>query len=153
MARNNKTTKTQVKQRSIIKAFIWRFLFIGVLLLAIYNPTKFSLYHWTFEDFSTWENLLSSGKALTWALMIIVFGTMFWWSLRSIGLIGKFCVIVVAGLAAYMLYSRGILNFNNPDVWMYGGQLVLNIMLTIGTLYSRYRKREAGIGNTEDADT
>lgn len=152
MAKDNK--KSGRGEGSLLVKFFLRFLFIEIILMGTYNPFGFSYFHWVAGSGKIdWSQFWGGGQAFVGFLILLTIGLLFWWSLRSIGVIGKLVILIGFGLLGYMAVQKNLIDLNDPQVWIFASQQVLAFMLAIGSLFSKFQRRETGIGRTEDGDT
>lgn len=128
-------------------AFLMRWLFAFVLVVATFNPTTFNYIHWAGQNYKSETPLtLFLGVALLIGYVIFLRATF-----RSIGRWGMLLVSVLVGSLLWVLYDWGVLSTTNTDLNIWMGLLALSLVLGTGLSWSIVRRTISGqIDDTGD---
>ncbi|MEQ9812745.1 MAG: DUF6524 family protein [Azospirillaceae bacterium] len=128
--------------------FFARLVGAFVLVIATFNPTEYSFYHWVAGG--TDANLpLKIVAGLVLLIGYIIYLRATW---RSIGIIGV--VLVVALLAAFtwLLVDAGWISLSNPGTVAWLVIIVLAVVMAVGMSWSHVRRRLSGQYDVDEAD-
>jgi len=128
--------------------FLVRLVGAFVLVIATFNPTEISFYHWLAGGSD--ENIpLKIVAGLVLLIGYIIYLRATW---RSIGIVGV--VLVVALLAAFtwLLVDAGWISLANPGTVAWLVIIVLAIVMAVGMSWSHVRRRLSGQYDVDEAD-
>ena len=128
--------------------FLIRLVLAIVLVLATYNPTGTSLFHWIKEGFETDLPL----KALVSILVLIGYVICVRATFRSIGIAGVALVAALLGAIGWVLYDYGYLNVEDPGLMQWLVLLAMGLILGIGLSWSHVRRAISGQFDMDDVD-
>ena len=128
--------------------FLLRFIGALILVLATFNPTGESAYHWIVEAVATSSfgplHLLLIGVLLAgWA----VFGIATW---RALGPLGVVIAGVIVGALIWLLVDFGILDPDTGSEITWIALIALSLLLAVGVTWSHIWRRVTGQYNVED---
>lgn len=126
-----------------------RFLFASALVLATYNPSGYSYFHWVKSIFPSVTSITPyiaiAGVALVAGWVIYIRAT-----LRSLGPIGIGLVAAVSACIVWLFFEWGILSleYKRSLAWML--ILLLSFALTVGMCWSHIRRIMSGQVDSDD---
>ena len=121
-------------------AFLLRWAFAFVLVVATYNPTEYNYIKWAQINFQVETPLtVFLGIALLIGYVIYLRATF-----RSIGRWGMLLVTGLVGSLLWVLYDWNVLNPNNTDLNIWMGLLALSLVLGTGLSWSIVRRVLSG---------
>ncbi len=123
-----------------------RWLGAFLLLVAIFNPTRWNYVTWAR---SGWEDqmplIVFSGLLLAVAAMVYVVATM-----RSIGILGAMIIAAIFGAGLWVLTDWGLLALGNSALTTWLVIFVLSLILGIGMSWSILRQRLSGQASVDE---
>ena len=131
-----------------IVGFLIRLVLAMLLVLATYNPTGTSLYHWVREGFETDLPL----KALACVILFIGYVICVRATFRSIGIFGVLLVAALLGAIGWVLYDYGYLDVEDPGLMQWLILLGMGLILGIGLCWSHVRRAISGQADMDDVD-
>lgn len=128
-------------RRSIgIRGFLFRVIAAIVIVMATYNPTGNSFFHWVKEGFT--ENL--EIKVLVAVLLVIAYVVLLRSTLASIGPFGAILVAALVGAVTWVLVSSGIVSLENQSAVEWLALIGIGLILGVGLSWSLIRRRLSG---------
>lgn len=128
-----------------------RFVMALILVLATYNPSGYSYYHWVRDIIPQFTNITPymaiSGLALAIGWVIYLRAT-----LRSIGIVGIVLCLAVAACIVWMLFEWGVLTLEYRRSLIWISLLFISICLTVGMCWSHIRRMMSGQVDADDVD-
>ena len=141
-----------MKHISILKSFLLRFFVAITLVIASYNPSYHSYYHWMTES----AGHLSIAHALLGVVLIIIWSVYIQATVRSLGTFGVFlAALFLISFTALILDWSYFPSIDN-SVLIYLSEVIIAGILTIGLTWSHIRKYLTGqmdvsnVGNDEE---
>lgn len=128
--------------------FLIRLVLAIVLVLATYNPSGTSLYHWVQEGFETDLPL----KVLACVVLLIGYVICVRATFRSIGIVGVGLVAALLGAIGWVLYDYGYLDVEDPGLMQWLILLGAGLILGIGLSWSHVRRAISGQADMDDVD-
>ena len=130
--------------------FLWRFLASLVLVLATFNPSGHSAYHWTLtkigeSDFGPLNLLLIAVLLIGW----VVFWIATW---RALGTLGVALAALLIGAIIWLLFDIGLLKSHSAPAITWISLVCLAFVLAVGVSWSHVWRRITGQINVEDVD-
>lgn len=125
---------------------IIRWLMALFIVLATYNPSGYSYYHWL-VDFADdrW-----SLKALVGISMLILNLTFFFASLRSLRVTGLISATVFGLVVIWALVDHGYLRDLTTWSWVTLGLILIGSIQAVGVSWSHIRGRLSGQADSND---
>lgn len=128
-------------RRSIgLRGFLLRVIAAIVIVLATYNPTGNSFFHWVKEGFT--ENL--EIKVLVAVVLVIAYVVLLRSTLASIGPFGAILVAALVGSVTWVLVSSGIVSLENQAAVEWLALIGIGLILGVGLSWSLVRRRLSG---------
>ncbi len=137
----------------------WRILLERIVLAAIlvfvtYNISGFSYSHWVigtpFEGFNAVMGVL---KILTGIVLLVGFGILLRAAWRATGLVGVIAIVGICAAFVWLLQVAGWINLAKPTTSIIAAQIIVVLILAIGSTWSIFWKRGTGQMQVEDPDT
>ena len=128
--------------------FVWRFIFALVLILASYNPSTYSYYHWAKSSLSTITPLL----ALAGICLIIAWSIYLRATFRSLGPLGLALASLLVACIIWLFVDMGWIDLNNTSAFTWIIEIFLAGVLSIGMSWSHIRRRLSGQLDVDDVD-
>ena len=121
-------------------AFLIRWLFAFVLVVATYNPTSYNYISWASKNFKTEAPLaVFLGLVLLVGYVIYLRAT-----IRSIGRAGMVLVAALFGSLVWVLYDWNVLSTDNTSLNIWIGLVLMSIVLGTGLSWSIIRRALSG---------
>jgi hypothetical protein len=125
-----------------------RWLGAFLLLVAIFNPTRWNYVTWARENWDTQMPLIVFlGLILAVAAMVYLVATM-----RSIGILGALVIVAIFAAGLWVLSDWGLLGLQNSALNIWLGILAMSLILGIGMSWSILRQRLSGQQSTDEVD-
>lgn len=129
----------------ILPIFFRRFLGVMVLLLLTWNAWGLSFWHWVaaspFEGINTPGGAL---KILAGVVLAIAYVLMIGATAGSLGLYGLLMMLALCGAALWYAQVSGWVDLQNPTVAMMAGQIVIALVLALGSVWAIVWRRVTG---------
>ncbi len=129
-------------------SFLVRWVMALVLVLATFNPTKYSYYHWVAG--LNGDNLPL--KALAGVALLILYVIYLRASWRSIGPIGMTLAVGLFAAVLWVLIDFGLLSLSEPSAFVWVVLVILATVLAVGISWSHIRRRVSGQADIDDVD-
>jgi hypothetical protein len=129
-----------------VPGFTVRWLWAVFVVLATYNPSGHSYWHWLLTGTDTRWSL----KILTGLLLLIAHLTFVFSSLRSLGKSGLTATAVLFTILVWTLLDHGYLSSLTAWSWVTMVLVLLGTVLAIGVSWSHIRGRLSGQADTND---
>lgn len=126
-----------------------RFLFALLLVLASFNPTGYSYYHWV----AGLAPQISALAALAGVVLLIGWVVFFTATLRSLGLIGVLLAAAFFGAIVWVAVDYGWLEAGNTRAFVWISLFVAAAILAMGMSWSHLRRRMSGQADVDEVDT
>ena len=125
-----------------------RFIFALLLVLATYNPSGYSYYHWLYANWSA----LTPYIALA-GLILLIGGVIFLRAtLRSLGFIGLVLAGAFLACLVWLLVYWGWVKLDKagPITWI--SEVLVAVLLAVGMSWSHIRRAMSGQVDMDDVD-
>jgi hypothetical protein len=130
------------------KDFLWRLVFSVALVLATFNPTGHSYYHWLAQSLPSVQPLVVvAGIALLGAWIFFVRSTM-----AAIGTLGLVLLLALFSAIVWWVVSQGWLDASNRSAMAWVVLLILGLVLGIGMSWAHIRREIAGQASVDRVD-
>ncbi len=143
----------RVRRADFWSLFWSRMLVVAVLVLATYNVTGFSYYHWIASGFEGFQSPLGALQILAGVVISVWFLILFRATWRAKGPIGIFLTFLVLSVLTYFIWTFGIIDLHNSIVSILIAQIFLTVILALGTLWSSIWVYYTGQRSVEDPDS
>ncbi|MCC7274937.1 MAG: hypothetical protein IT561_19885 [Alphaproteobacteria bacterium] len=121
-----------------------RFLFSLFFVLAAYNPTGVSYYHWLYRG----EELLAL-KVFVGLVLFSIYVVLAVTTWRMMGALGIGLVAVVCAAAGWLFWELGIVDLSSVSAVLTGMLIMVAVVFTVGISYSGAHTRLAGVLHTQ----
>ena len=134
--------RTSAKGELTLLGFLWRFAASLLLVLATYNPSEHSYFHWVkgaIRDGGIGPEHLLCGVVLIigWTILIVA-------TRRSLETVGTVLGIVLLGGLVWLMVDLGILNVDSVSALSWVILVCIAALLTIGLCWSHIWRRLTG---------
>lgn len=129
-------------------SFLVRWVVALVLVLATYNPTGYSFFHWV----AGMDGGNLPLKVLAGVVLAIVYVIYLRATFRSIGPIGMALAAALFGAILWVAIDFGILSLHDPSAFAWVVLVILATILAIGISWSHVRRRVSGQADVDDVD-
>jgi len=149
----NETSSRGGRREFNLASFLWRFAGVLVLVVATYNPTRFSYIRWLINSMG--EEAGGLGPEHFLAGMVVVAG----WAIliaatqKSLGPLGLVLVAAVIGGMVWWLTDLGILSVGSVTTLTWVILFCLSLLLAVGLSWSHVWRRLTGQYEVDDNDT
>ena len=126
----------------------WRFIAALFLVLATYNPSGYSYFHWLKQVLPG----LNPYVALAGVLLIIGWVMYIRATTRSLGILGIALILAVCACIIWLFIEWGVLSLENSGALAWVILVVIAIALTVGMCWSHIRRRLSGQVDIDDVD-
>ncbi|MDH3668099.1 MAG: DUF6524 family protein [Paracoccaceae bacterium] len=131
-----------------LMSFLWRWVAALCLVLATFNPSGASFYHWIVETGEA-DLPVKVFAAVAIVIVYIIFLRATW---RSIGPIGVALALAFFGALIWMMVYYGLLDPEQTTVFTYVGLVLIATVMAIGLSWSHVRRRLSGQMDMDDVD-
>jgi len=117
-----------------------RFVFALFLVLASYNPSHYSYYHWLLSSISEpspWLALAAIVLIIGWVVYIRA-------SLKSLGPIGLTLASLLVAVIIWALVDIGLISLSEPTIFVWLLEIFIAAVLCLGMSWSHIRRRISG---------
>jgi hypothetical protein len=118
----------------------WRFLFSFLLVLATFNPTGYSYFHWAAQVLPKVNGLLALFSLVLLAAWIFFVRSTF----RSLGLIGVGIAVAFCAALVWVGVDMGVVELSNKGLVTWIALFVIALVLGIGMSWSTIRQKMTG---------
>ena len=118
------------------------------LVLATFNATGFSNFHWVRDGFATDLPL----KALAGVVLVIGYVIYVRATMRSIGVFGVGLIAALFAALAWVLFDYGVLDVQTPGILQWLVPIAAGLIMGIGLSWSHVRRSITGQGDVDDVD-
>jgi len=128
----------------------WRFVVALLLVLATYNPSGKSGYHWI----STAVVNKAFGPEHLILVALLAIGWVIYWiaTWRALGTLGVGLAALLLGGVIWLLFDIGLLESHSVDAITWISLVCLSAVLAVGVSWSHVWRRLTGQYNVEDVD-
>ncbi|MCK5697447.1 MAG: hypothetical protein KAI02_04740 [Gammaproteobacteria bacterium] len=129
--------------------FFIRLFFALFLVLATYNPSGYSFYHWILKGIELgFEPLMAlAGITLLIGWVVYIKATM-----DSLGIIGLILAFAFFGTLIWLVIDFGLIPIDNFQVITYIGLVLLSLILAIGMSWSHISRQMSGQVDVDASD-
>jgi len=135
-------------------SFIWRLVATLILVLATYNPSEYSFFHWVRDAFTADSGEGTSLAVYVFVGILLVIG----WTIllvatrSSLGTLGVLLGAALMAAAVWVLWASGILDPTKGDSFQWIILICLSFLLAIGLSWSHMWRRLTGQVDITDDD-
>lgn len=129
-----------------LKGLLLRLLFAAALVLATFNPTGTSYFHWASRE------IAHPGPLLVVAGLALLIGWIFMLRsmLGSIGIFGALLTLAFLAAVTWLVVSWGWLDPGNATAMTWVVLIALSLVLTLGLSWSIVRRRVTGQASVDE---
>lgn len=130
------------------KGVALRFVAALALVMATWNPTGASFYHWVGDSYAD-----SLPLAVFLGLVLLIVWVVFLRATtRSLGVIGITLAVALSGSLLWLLLDFGWIDATDSTVLAWVVLVLLSAVLAAGMSWSHLRRRMAGQADVDDID-
>jgi Family of unknown function (DUF6524) len=123
-------------------SFVWRFLGALALVIATYNPTRYSFYSWVRQAFANdtlgpEHFVVSIVLLIGWAMLLVA-------TQRSLGTLGLVLGAALIGGVVWLLTDFGVLRVGSVSALTWVILVCLAALLAVGLSWSHVWRRVTG---------
>ncbi|HEY7774632.1 MAG TPA: DUF6524 family protein [Marinagarivorans sp.] len=129
-------------------ALFMRIGFAFVLVVATFNPTGYSYFHWLkslFPSLTPYVALAGIALLIGWAMFIRA-------TFRSLGALGIGLAILLQGCLVWLFIDLGWFDWKNMNAMAWIALVIISVSLGIGMSWSHIRRRLSGQVDMDDVD-
>jgi hypothetical protein len=147
---NDRESKHEMQHKAVsreftVLSFLWRFAVSLILVLATYNPSGYSFFHWVTETDSLGAEHFVVGMILTIGWVILFAATK-----RSLNTLGMILgVLLLAGLV-WLLIDVGLLSLDSVTATTWVILICISALLAVGLCWSHIWRRLTGQFEVDD---
>jgi hypothetical protein len=126
-----------------------RFLFALVLVLATFNPSGYSFYHWAATRLQDSPALVVLGGVVLlvgWAVFLRA-------TMRSLGFFGVGLAVAFFAAVVWVAVSYGWLQLENTRLIIWIVLVIVAAVLALGMSWSHVRRRLSGQADVDEVDS
>ncbi len=131
-------------------SFVWRLLFSLVLVLATYNPSGTSYYHWVSGAFS--GDGVGALHVFVGLLLLVGWSILWVATWRSLDTFGVALTAAVIAALVWLLIDFGLLSPDSSSAIGWIILISLSLLLSIGLSWSHIWRRLTGQFEVDDED-
>ncbi len=123
-----------------------RFLFALILVLATFNPSGYSYFHWLVDTFTTptpWLALAGIALIIGWVIYLRA-------SIKSLGPVGLALAAILVAIILWVFIDMGIMSMDSPSGFMWVIEVFVAAILCLGMSWSHVRRRMSGQADVDD---
>jgi hypothetical protein len=135
-----------------IGSFLWRFLAVLVLVIATYNPTRFSYIGWLRSSWGDAGSGLGPEHFVAGVLVIIGWTILVVATHRSLGPFGLLLAAALIGGIIWWLTDLGLVSVGSVAAMTWVILLCLSLLLAVGLSWSHVWRRLTGQYEVDDDD-
>lgn len=127
--------------------FLVRWVAALIIVVATYNPLKYSFYHWVMQS----EGAIPI-KVLLGIVLLIVYAIFLRATWRSIGATGLVLVLALFAAMLWVFIYYDWINLSEPSHFAWVALVVLASIMAVGLSWSHMRRRLTGQIDTDVVD-
>lgn len=133
-------------------SFVWRFLAALILVLATYNPTKYSYYQWLSDAIAGPDSNLAAVHFFVGALLIVGWTILLVATRSSLGTVGVILGAIVMATLVWLLMDMGWLRADSVTSVTWIILICLSAILALGLSWAHVWRRLTGQIDVTDDD-
>lgn len=133
-------------------SFVWRLVASTVLVVATYNPTRFSYWDWLVKARGPDSSGLGPEHFVVGIVLLIGWVILLAATQRSLGFLGLMLGGALLGGVVWLLVDMSIINIDNPTDATWIGLICVSVLLAIGLSWSHVWRRLTGQFEVDDND-
>ena len=141
---SNKPRHGQTAREFNFLSFVWRLLAALVLVLATYNPTKYSFVGWLRAAAAAPESSLGPEHFVVGVALLIGWVILLAATQRSLGTFGLLLGGALLGGVVWLLTDIGWLDIKTVSTATWVGLLCVSVLLAVGLSWSHVWRRVTG---------
>jgi len=142
---NEAIKRKGVSREFTLFSFLWRFAASLLLILATYNPSGYSFFHWFGKSESLGPEHFVVGVVLLIGWIILFAATK-----RSLDTLGMFLGIILLAGIVWLLIDVGLLSLDSVSALTWVVLVCIAALLTVGLSWSHIWRRLTGQFEVDD---
>lgn len=134
------------------KSFLWRLVATLALVLATYNPTRFSYWGWLKHVRESETAALGPEHFVVGIVLLIGWAILLTATQRSLGTFGLFLGTALLAGIVWLLVDFGLLSLQSFSSASWVGLICIAVLLAIGLSWSHVWRRLTGQFEVDDGD-
>lgn len=147
---SNKRSSSRGGNDFSVLSFLWRVLASLLLVLASYNPTRFSYWSWLESAWAAEPSQLGPAHFVVGIVLLIGWVILLSATRRSLGFLGLVLGAALLGGLVWLLVDVRILNLESLDAAKWVGLVCVSLLLAIGLSWSHLWRRMTGQLEVDD---
>ncbi len=127
-----------------IVSFVLRFLAALVVVLATFNPSGYSYFHWCQDSLASTGTGIGAEHAFVGVVLLIGWTVLVRSTLRALGAFGLLLAASFIGTAVWLMTSYGLFAADSSTSITWTALISLSALLAVGMSWSHIRKRLSG---------
>jgi len=144
MAENTPQQKPVSREFTAL-SFVWRFAGALLLVLATYNPSGYSFFHWVGNTESLGAEHFVAGVIIVIGWVILIAATK-----RSLDTLGMVLGIVLLAGLVWLLIDLGVLSLDSASTITWVVLVCIALLLAVGLCWSHIWRRLTGQFEVDD---
>ena len=133
-----------------VLSFLWRWIVALLLVLATFNPTGRSVYHWTVEAVS--NSTFGPLNLLVIALLLAGWAVFWMATWRALDTLGVVLASLILGAIIWFLIDVGWIRTDSVSAITWVALVCIATILAIGVSWSHISRRISGQVSVEEID-
>ena len=131
-----------------ITGFAWRLAFALALVLATFNPSGFSYFHWVSGNFPSF-----TPAQVVLGIALLILWIFFWRSMmQAVGTLGFLLMVAFTAALVWLFVSWGWLDVGNATTMKWVVLVSLGLILGVGMSWAIVRKELTGQASVDEID-
>jgi len=135
-----------------VGSFLWRLGAALILVLATYNPTRFSYYRWLMADMADGGGGLGPEHFVVGIILVIGWTILAVATQKSLGTLGLVLAAALIGGIVWWLTDVGVIAVASVSALTWVSLVCLSVLLAIGLSWSHVWRRVTGQYEVDDDD-
>ena len=128
--------------KDFLLGFLLRFLGSALIVLASYNPSGYSYFHWVTDSFR--GEGMAAQQAFVGVMLLIGWTILVRATFHSLGSFGLVLAAAFIGTLVWLMSSFGLFEADTPVTIAWTALLSLAALLAVGMSWSHVRRRLTG---------
>jgi len=150
--KSDKSRSSRASREFNFLSFVWRLVASTILVVATYNPTRFSYWAWLNSARTAEPSSLGPEHFVVGVILLIGWVILLAATQRSLGFLGLMLGGALLGGVVWLLIDIGIINVDEPSDATWIGLVCVSILLAVGLSWSHVWRRLTGQFEVDDGD-
>jgi uncharacterized membrane protein len=131
-------------------SFLLRFIGAAVVVLATFNPSGYSYFHWVQDAIGKDGSGFGAEYAFVGVVLLIGWTILVNSTLRALGALGLFLAAAFIGTLVWLMTSYGVFEAETSTAITWTALISLAALLAVGMSWSHIRRRLSGQVDVDD---